>query len=227
MIARLELNAGVTRPQGLRADDSYEEVDRPGQFDLSGTFTSVLLESTLPSVASFTKVDIPAILEQDVSGNVTSNGWQFPISRHASTFPFPTWGFADEILISEVDCSVAAATVTAATDHSAGWHVKGFGWIPLHTRTSDYSSCNGPCRTTFERSESDGSTEYSMEAYDPYSSSSTASTPSGCAGDGGGGAGGEGTGGAECRSQWVIIEISHDGGGTWETFWEGYADVCG
>jgi hypothetical protein len=29
-----------------------------------------------------------------------------------------------------------------------------------------------------------------------------------------------------CDIEWIRIEISYDGGATWEVWWEGYADVC-
>jgi hypothetical protein len=60
--------------------------------------------------------------------------------------------------------------------------------------------------------------------YDPYSewgdTCSDDPTLSGSGGEGGGG-------GADCHEEWVVIEISYDDGGTWETWWEGYATVCG
>ena len=41
-----------------------------------------------------------------------------------------------------------------------------------------------------------------------------------------GGGGGGGGGGTTCHQEWVIIEVSYDGGATWSTWWEGYANVC-
>jgi hypothetical protein len=29
-----------------------------------------------------------------------------------------------------------------------------------------------------------------------------------------------------CRTEYVIVEVSNDGGATWSTYWEGYATVC-
>lgn len=52
-----------------------------------------------------------------------------------------------------------------------------------------------------------------------------------CTGGGGGGGGSGsggtgGSGGSSCTSEYVIIEVSNDGGATWTTWWEGYANVC-
>ena len=50
-----------------------------------------------------------------------------------------------------------------------------------------------------------------------------------CGGDGGGGGGGgggDGGGGSGCTVQWGTIEISYDGGATWEVWWQGYYTLC-
>jgi hypothetical protein len=60
--------------------------------------------------------------------------------------------------------------------------------------------------------------------------------PGGGNGDDGGGSGGDdpgdgggsgtGGGGTSCHTEYVFIEVSYDGGSTWSTWWEGYANVC-
>ncbi len=56
--------------------------------------------------------------------------------------------------------------------------------------------------------------------------------PETCRGDpdagtgGGGGEGGGGGGGGSCHTEYIYVEVSHDGGKTWHTYWEGYATVC-
>lgn len=44
--------------------------------------------------------------------------------------------------------------------------------------------------------------------------------------EGGSGGGGGGGGDLTCRQEYVYVEISNDGGLTWEVYWEGYATVC-
>lgn len=72
-----------------------------------------------------------------------------------------------------------------------------------------------------------------MESFDPYSPGvSEAEISSGapsaeCGGGGGGGGdGGGGGGGISCYWEWMEIEISRDGGQTWEHFWSGWGQVC-
>lgn len=58
-------------------------------------------------------------------------------------------------------------------------------------------------------------------AYDPYAASDLAdATSSDCTGGAGGSTG------RSCSSAYVIIEVSHDGGLTWQTYWEGWSTVC-
>ena len=45
-------------------------------------------------------------------------------------------------------------------------------------------------------------------------------------GSGGGGGADDGGGGWSCSTEYVVIEISYDGGATWQTWWQGYATVC-
>jgi hypothetical protein len=58
--------------------------------------------------------------------------------------------------------------------------------------------------------------------YDPYGtfdSDGGGSCGTGTSGDSGGG-------GFVCHTEYVYIEISYDGGVTWDGWWEGYATVC-
>lgn len=61
-----------------------------------------------------------------------------------------------------------------------------------------------------------------MTSYDPY-----APAPEGDAvtAECGGGGSGDG-GGYTCSWEWMEIEISYDGGQTWQTYWSGYGQVC-
>jgi hypothetical protein len=64
--------------------------------------------------------------------------------------------------------------------------------------------------------------------YEPYDPDYGGSDDCGGSGSGGGGDGGSGAGsGSGCRTEYVYVEVSHDGGATWVTYWEGYATVCG
>jgi hypothetical protein len=45
-------------------------------------------------------------------------------------------------------------------------------------------------------------------------------------GSAGGGSGGGGGGGLTCETDYLVIEVSYDGGLTWETWWEGAGQVC-
>jgi hypothetical protein len=47
-----------------------------------------------------------------------------------------------------------------------------------------------------------------------------------CDGDDDGGGGGGGGWTKVCSTEYIWIEISYDGGETWSTLWEGYAEVC-
>jgi hypothetical protein len=50
---------------------------------------------------------------------------------------------------------------------------------------------------------------------------------SGSSGSGSGGSGGStATSTASCRTEWVVVEVSSDGGASWSTYWEGWATVC-
>ena len=41
-----------------------------------------------------------------------------------------------------------------------------------------------------------------------------------------GGSGGGDGGGATCHDEYIYVEVSYDGGVTWEVLWEGWAQVC-
>jgi len=57
-------------------------------------------------------------------------------------------------------------------------------------------------------------------AYDPYSRFGGSN---GCESQGSGGGGGNTT---TCWDEYIYVEISYDGGATWDTIWEGWAEVC-
>jgi hypothetical protein len=67
-----------------------------------------------------------------------------------------------------------------------------------------------------------GSDGYSLDTYDPYS----ATPDCGGDGDGGGSEGGGDGGGDSCSWEFIVIEISNDGGRTWQQYWSGWAEVC-
>lgn len=70
---------------------------------------------------------------------------------------------------------------------------------------------------------------YYTESYDPYDPApegggDTVGTAS-CGGSGGGGAGFD-PGNYSCSWDYITVEISYDGGKTWEHFWSGWAQIC-
>ncbi len=87
--------------------------------------------------------------------------------------------------------------------------------IPVLIRSGNYGG--GGCEEEFQL------------VYNPYDSGSRGDDcgPRG-EGDGSGGGGGEtGTGGSgSCRTEYVYVEVSLDGGNTWTVWWEGEATVC-
>jgi hypothetical protein len=68
---------------------------------------------------------------------------------------------------------------------------------------------------------------YYMESYEPYDPA-PAEDDAGVTADCGGGSGGAGfdPGNYSCSWDYITIEISYDGGKTWEHFWSGWAQVC-
>jgi hypothetical protein len=64
-----------------------------------------------------------------------------------------------------------------------------------------------------------------MMSYDPYVPEDQAGEVSVLA-CGGGGGGSSGGGGVTCRWEWMEIEISYDGGQTWQSFWSGWGQMC-
>lgn len=83
----------------------------------------------------------------------------------------------------------------------------------LGTVVDRSTACNG----------SGASGPFTAIDYDPYDPGGTTSFE--CGSDPTDNSG-EDDGGAECRSEYVIIEVSNDGGATWQTLWEGMATVC-
>jgi hypothetical protein len=55
--------------------------------------------------------------------------------------------------------------------------------------------------------------------YDPYTSAGSYTDTSECTGN-------SPDGGGDCQQVFVTVEVSYDGGNTWETWWEGWATVC-
>jgi hypothetical protein len=65
--------------------------------------------------------------------------------------------------------------------------------------------------------------DFSILSYDPYSPTpDEGAATTDCGGDGGGSEGG----GDSCNWEYIVIEISNDGGQTWEHYWSGWAEVC-
>jgi hypothetical protein len=62
---------------------------------------------------------------------------------------------------------------------------------------------------------------------DPYNSSSfsdTQTTGTQCSSDGGSGPSDGQT--SNCYKAWVTVEVTHDGGATWQVEWEGWVSFC-
>lgn len=62
--------------------------------------------------------------------------------------------------------------------------------------------------------------------YDPYSDGCDGTTMTTTTSGGDSGNSQVGGGSGNCTEEYIIVEISYDGGATWETFWEGWAMVC-
>lgn len=62
-----------------------------------------------------------------------------------------------------------------------------------------------------------------MESYDPYAPAPDSEDVTiECGGGGGSG----GSGGRTCLSEWMVIEVSYDGGRNWEPWWSGWGLIC-
>ena len=90
-----------------------------------------------------------------------------------------------------------------------------------------YDSIEGREQGTIRPCQS-GSEFATYDPYDPFDecNSDTPTITPGTGGGGGGGGGDSGSGGSNCHTEYVVIEISYDDGATWETYWEGNANVC-
>lgn len=65
---------------------------------------------------------------------------------------------------------------------------------------------------------------YYTESYDPYSPlPDEEAVATSC---GGGGGAGFNPGNYSCQWDYITVEISYDGGRTWQVFWSGWAQVC-
>lgn len=95
------------------------------------------------------------------------------------------------------------------------WHI-----VTYHGTVSQMGDC--------------GDDEIYTGAYDPYFVGTPTDTPvngpcddGGGPGGGGGGSGGGGAGGQlVCHFETVQLEISYDGGVTWDIYWTGLVNVC-
>lgn len=95
------------------------------------------------------------------------------------------------------------------------WHVVAY--------SGEIRNCAGPgTRPTGELDDS-----FEDSSYDPYANYSSGDTTCSAVSPVSGGATWEGPGGSICSYQWIIIEVSHDGGRTWQEYWSGWAPVCG
>lgn len=65
---------------------------------------------------------------------------------------------------------------------------------------------------------------YYMESYDPYAP--TPEQDAMTASCGGGGGAGFDPGNYSCHWDYITLEISYDGGQTWQHFWSGWAQIC-
>gem|GEM_PF-6393809 len=83
---------------------------------------------------------IPAWNTLNISGTATAGGWTFPIADNVTDF-FPKPFIQHEIPVREVNCNTASASIVAATTHSAGVLIKGYGWRWGTDRSSDVDSC--------------------------------------------------------------------------------------
>jgi uncharacterized membrane protein YgcG len=71
-----------------------------------------------------------------------------------------------------------------------------------------------------------GGSCYTQLFYDPDQECPGGGGGTGGGDEGGGGSGGGSGGGGGCLTEYIILEISYDGGNTWSVWWEGYASVC-
>lgn len=70
-----------------------------------------------------------------------------------------------------------------------------------------------------------GGDRYCMESYDPYAPEPDEGAVTANCGGGGGGAGFD-PGSYSCYWDYITLEISYDGGQTWQHFWSGWAQIC-
>jgi hypothetical protein len=76
------------------------------------------------------------------------------------------------------------------------------------------------------RGDGGGCFQVEYDPYDPDGDDCGDRGDGGGTGGGGDGGGGDGGGGFTCHTEYVVIEISYDGGNTWHVYWEGEATVC-
>jgi len=127
------------------------------------------------------------------------------------------------------------ASTLISTDGKAKWdqpQIEVLCWIynaldiiTYHYDPYRFSGTVSPCESSSGGGGA-GGTPFSGSAmapeYDPYSSFDSGGGTS-CSGTSGNGDSGSGL---VCHTEYIYIDISYDGGLTWEGWWEGYATVC-
>jgi len=102
---------------------------------------------------------------------------------------------------------------TTNMDATFRWHINEYGG----TVTSCDSGGGGNVGGT-------GFTDIGMDpGYDPYGTYDPGGGSCGEPGETGSPSGGNGF---VCHTEYIYIEISYDGGKTWEGWWQGYATIC-
>ncbi len=215
-------------------ETSSERMEANSEVEAAGIINQFWtdLDLHLKKVRALTSVNIPAVLEFNLSGTTEVGGFEYPISSSKSTAPFPVWWFSVHTDLMEVNCGIRAARGVVATEHTAGWHVKGFGFVPAHKRSSDSDSCEPP------RSACDPT----LASYDPYEETCSGGSSSGGTASGtqftegertggetvnwqtGVGNGGSSACGADAVVEWVCIDIEGEDG--WQHWSCGYATTC-
>jgi hypothetical protein len=67
---------------------------------------------------------------------------------------------------------------------------------------------------------------YYMESYDPYSPAAEEGTAVSSSCGSGSSSGGFNPGSYSCYWDYITLEISYDGGQTWQPYWSGWAQIC-
>jgi hypothetical protein len=155
----------------------------------------------------------PGVLGYD--GLIDKDGVLFPVSSLYHTTP----GSSDVVYhtIPERPQSGTKVWELAGVGATCYWWMGPLGaWLVVQETTKygyvhDLLACRG----------GSGGTPVTLVADDPYDPDYSPYSSSGnCNGS-------SGTGGSlVCHQEWIVIEMSIDGGITWEPYWSGYATVC-